>query len=119
MSYLKPMNDWCMAKDYNGSERFVDGSRPLMAEVNGCDIVVSGYDASGKDERAWIYVSFTTEAWIIGLAENKAKGAELGELIAEYISNGTTKADFDNFFRSLGLSEVKSEYNKIGEDSDV
>ena len=119
MSYLKPMSDWCMAKDYNGAERFADGSKPLMAEVSDCDIVVSGYDLSGKNDKAWIYVSFATEDWITGLADSKAKGIELGELIAEFINKGTTKADFEKFFRSLSLSEINAENYKIGEDADV
>ena len=38
----KDMSDWCMAKDYNGAERFNDGSRPLMAETECADIIISG-----------------------------------------------------------------------------
>jgi len=108
-----------MAKDYNGAERFADGSRPLMAEVNECDIVVSGYGVSSTSERAWIYISFAAEDWITGLADSKAKGIELGELIAEHISKGTTKTDFEKFFRILGLSKINAENYRIGVDADV
>jgi len=119
MDYLKPMSDWCMAKDYNGAERFADGSRPLMAEINGCDIIISGYDLNRKDERVWVYVSFDTEDWIVGLTDNKAKGIELGELIAKHISSGITKEEFVKFFRGLGFSEIKAEGFEVGEDADV
>ena len=119
MSYLKPMSDWCMAKDYNGAERFSDRSRPLIAEVNDCDIVVSGYDVGRKSKKVLIYVSFNMGDWITGLADNKAKGIELGELIAVQISKGTTKVEFVEFFNNLGFSEVNAENYMIGENADV
>ena len=34
------MSDWCMAKDYNGAESFIDGSRPLIAETQYADIII-------------------------------------------------------------------------------
>jgi len=39
---ITPMSDWCMSKDYNGAERFHDGSRPLMAETKFADIIIGG-----------------------------------------------------------------------------
>jgi len=39
---FKPMSDWCMSKDYNGAERFHDGSRPLIGETKFADIIVDG-----------------------------------------------------------------------------
>ena len=106
MKYLKPMSNWCLFKDYNGAEHFTDGSRPLMAEINGCDVLVSGYEPSGKDSRVWVCVYFDCEDSITGLTENKEKGIEIGEQIAEHINSGTTKDDFERFFRSLDFSEI-------------
>jgi hypothetical protein len=106
MKYLKPMSDWSMSKDYNGAERFADGSRPLMAEINDYVVVVSGYDGSRKDNRVWVYVHFECYESIDGLTDSKEKGIELGELIAEHISNGTTKDDVAEFYKSLDFLEI-------------
>ncbi len=39
---FKDMGDWSMSKDYNGAERFNDGGRPLIAETELADIIISG-----------------------------------------------------------------------------
>jgi len=109
MKYLKPMGDWCLFKDYNGAEHFTDGSRPLMAEINGCDVVIGGFEPSGKDSRVWVGVYFNCGASIEGLTNSKEKGIEIGEQIAEYLNNDATKVVFEQFFRSLDLSEVRAE----------
>jgi|GEM_PF-4757185 len=106
MKYLEPMNDWCLSKDFNGAERFADGSRPLMAEIGDCVVIVSGYDPSRKDVRAWVTVHSECGGFVAGLAENKEKGAEKGELIAECISEGKTKNEIEKFFKSQDFAEI-------------
>jgi len=107
MKYLKSMSDWCLHKDYNGAEHFTDGSRPLMAEVNGCDVIVSGYEPSREDDRVWVSVHFDCENTITGLTDSKEKGIEIGEQVAEHLNKGATKDDFETFFRSLGFMEIR------------
>ena len=109
MKHLKPMSDWCLSKDFNGAERFTDGSRPLMAEINDYVIIVDGYDFDKTDIRAWVSVHFDCEDFIAGLAENKEKGIDIGEILAEHISNGANKEEFERFFRNLALSEVDAD----------
>lgn len=50
-----PMNDWDMTKDYQGAERFHDGSRPLLAETKFADIIVSGIPE--EKHKVYVFVS--------------------------------------------------------------
>lgn len=109
MENLKPMGDWCMAKDYNGAENFLDGTRPLLAGMKYADIVVSGHNTNNKDERVLVGVYPTVECgglFYEGLAANMAQGVEIGETIAEHIKNGFDRDSFSSYFKSIGLFEL-------------
>jgi len=109
MGYLKDMGDWSLAKDYNGAEYFVDGARPLLAETKFADIVIGGYNANDKDERVLVgvYLSYDNcGSFYEGVAENKAKGIEIGEKIAEHISTDFNKDNFLIYFKSFNLSSL-------------
>ena len=101
------MSDWCMAKDYNGAESFMDGSRPLIAETQYADIII----CRGHREPNAVALSVCIgEYYYDGEVATKELAIEIGTRIAEQI-NATGKQQFENgsfrdFFYSLQITDI-------------
>jgi len=109
-SIYKDMSDWCMAKDYNGVERFNDGSRPLIAETKFADIVIGGIPDSDK---VCIGVHPYNELcgyYYEGCIATKELAEQIGKTLADYIDANNivqfTNGGFKEFFTSQTITDT-------------
>jgi hypothetical protein len=107
---FKDMDDWSLSKDYNGAERFNDGSRPLIAETELADIIIDGIP--GKDAVAISVHPYGDIGSYSGEASTKEAALKIGEDIARYINASpidfslSIDGNFREFFGRLPLSNV-------------
>lgn len=109
------MSDWCMAKDYNGAERFTDGSRPLIAETKFADIVISG--VPDKDE---VHIGVhpyneMCDYFYEGHTTTKELAEQIGNDIEKYINVNEdgqfmfTNGSFKEFFKGLQITNIRTQ----------
>jgi hypothetical protein len=109
---FQDMGDWCMAKDYNGAERFNDGSRPLIAETPFADIVISG-TPNESEVSIGVYPNGGM-LFYEGKAANKELAQKIGMDIANHLDANEDgpfvffNGDFTSFFKSLQITGIRT-----------
>jgi hypothetical protein len=109
-SIYKGLDDWSMAKDYNGAERFSDGSRPLIAETKFADIVIGGIPNSNKVCIGVYLHNELCHYFYEGKAESKEMAEQIGKDLAEYIDSNNivqfTNGSFKEFFTGRTITDT-------------
>ena len=101
------MHNGYLNKDYICADYFADGTRPIIAELDKCHVIVSG-----NGNGALVYVSQTDECgWWSGYAPTKESGVNAGQKVAEFIVKSDKRIFYDttlsHYMRSLRLKEIK------------
>jgi len=111
---FKDMSDWDMAKDYNGAERFSDGSRPLIAETKFADIVISGTLDNDKVIIGIHPYGEMCDYFYEGYTTTKELAEQIGKEIEEYVNANEdgqfmfSNGSFREFFRNLNITNIRT-----------
>ena len=111
---FKDMSDWDMAKDYNGAERFNDGSRPQIAETESADITISGIPGQNEVSIGVYPYHVLCGHYYEGKVATKELANQIGTVIAKYInansdgSNLFTDGKFADFFKTLKIADIRT-----------
>ena len=120
---FKDMSDWCMAKDYNGAERFNDGSCPLMVETEFADIIIGGIPNENGILIGVYPHGEICHYYYEGEIATKELAEQIGADIFNYIHSNTDgqfmfiNGDFNDFFNTLQVINIRTHDTEKTDDS--